>query len=139
MLLRPCTLFVLKTSQNRFGFFIRLVSSFLNLTLPHFWQVSMHFFHIFLSSHLPFFFSFLHFLVEILSLQMGLSLKFSFSEIKTENKLLFICVQNILAILSSCSRHRTTKFTNSESPIFCLLAWSARHSAIYKLKSCNLL
>ena len=30
----------------------------------------------------------------------------------------------------SCSRHRTTKFPNSESPIFCLLAWSnsrARH------------
>ena len=28
LLLRPCTLFVLQTSQNRFGFFIRLVSSF---------------------------------------------------------------------------------------------------------------
>ena len=41
----------------------------------------------------------------------------------------------------SCSRHRTTKFPNSESPIFCLLAWSnsrARHSAIYILKSRNL-
>ena len=41
----------------------------------------------------------------------------------------------------SCSRHRTTKFPNSESPIFCLLAWSnsrARHSAIYVLKSRNL-
>ena len=43
--------------------------------------------------------------------------------------------------LISCSRHRTTKFPNSESPIFCLLAWSnsrARHSAIYILKSRNL-
>ena len=41
----------------------------------------------------------------------------------------------------SCSRHRTTKFPNSESPIFFLLAWSnsrARHSAIYTLKSRNL-
>ena len=41
----------------------------------------------------------------------------------------------------SCSHHRTTKFPNSESPIFCLLAWSnsrARHSAIYILKSHNL-
>ena len=28
LLLRPCTLLVLQTSQNRFGFFIRLVSSF---------------------------------------------------------------------------------------------------------------
>ena len=27
LLLRPCTLFALKTSKNRFGFFIRLVSS----------------------------------------------------------------------------------------------------------------
>ena len=48
--------------------------------------------------------------------------------------------QSHLFILS-CSRHRTTKFPNSETPIFCLLAWSnsrARHSAIYILKSRNL-
>ena len=50
----------------------------------HFWHVSMHFFHVFLSSHLPFFFSFLHFLDEILSLQSALWIDFSFSEIKTE-------------------------------------------------------
>ena len=50
----------------------------------HFWHVSMHLFHVFLSSHLPFFFSFLHFLDEILSLQSALWIDFSFSEIKTE-------------------------------------------------------
>ena len=50
----------------------------------HFWHVSMHFFDILLSSHLPFFFSFLHFLVENLSLQLALWIVFSISEIKTE-------------------------------------------------------
>ena len=50
----------------------------------HFLHVSMHFFHVFLSLHLPFFFSFLHFLVEILSLQLALWIVNSLSEIKTE-------------------------------------------------------
>ena len=45
----------------------------------HFWHVLMHFFHVFSSSHLPFFFSFMHFLVEILSLQSNLWVDFSFS------------------------------------------------------------
>ena len=43
--------------------------------------------------------------------------------------------------LISCSRHRTTKFPNFESPIFCLLTRSnsrARHSAIHILKPRNL-
>ena len=50
----------------------------------HFWHVSMHFFHDFLSLHLPFFFIFLHFLAEILSLHSTLWIDFSFSETKTD-------------------------------------------------------
>ena len=50
----------------------------------HLWHVSMHFLYVFLSSHLPFFFNFLHFLVEILSLQVVLLVVNSLSEIKTE-------------------------------------------------------
>ena len=50
----------------------------------HLWHVSMHFLYVFLSSHLPFFFNFLHFLVEILSLQVALLVVNSLSEIKTE-------------------------------------------------------
>ena len=49
------------------------------------------------------------------------------------------------SIQVSCSRHRTTNFPNSESPIFtkktlfiCLINSRARHSAIYILKSRNL-
>ena len=57
---------------------------------------------------------------------------------------IFICLFYLgfdLCNILSCSRHRTTKFPNSESPIFFLLAWSnsrARHSAIYIMKSRNL-
>ena len=50
----------------------------------HLLHVSMHFLYVFLSLHLPFFFSFLHFLVEILSLQLVLWIVNSLSEIKTE-------------------------------------------------------
>ena len=50
----------------------------------HLWHVSMHFLYVFLSSHLPFFFNFLHFLVGILSLQLALWIVNSLSEIKTE-------------------------------------------------------
>ena len=50
----------------------------------HFLHVSMHFLYVFLSLHLPFFFSFLHFLAEILSLQLALLVGNSLSEMKTE-------------------------------------------------------
>ena len=60
----------------------------------HFLHVSLHFFHVFLSLHLPFFLSFLHFLVEILSLQ--LAPRIEFSEITTEkNDMLGAIINNV--------------------------------------------
>ena len=64
----------------------------------HLWHVSMHFLYVFLSSHLPFFFNFLHFLVEILSLQVALLVVNSLSEIKTE-KTFFRYFVGIVAIV----------------------------------------
>ena len=46
----------------------------------HFSHVNLHFFKIFLSSHLPLFFSFLHLFVEILSLHFTFRIEFSSPE-----------------------------------------------------------
>ena len=56
----------------------------------HFLHVSIHLFHVFLFLHLPFFKSFLHFLVEILSLQSVLWMDFSLSE-KYVSKTCCVC------------------------------------------------
>ena len=65
----------------------------------HLWHVSMHFLYIFLSSHLPFFFSFLHFLLEILSMQSILWINFVFSEIKIEETSFRYVIQDSLEII----------------------------------------
>ena len=64
----------------------------------HFLHVSIHFFQVFLSLHLPFFLSFLHFLVENLSLQ--LAPRIEFSEITTEKTILYICYSGWVRLLS---------------------------------------
>ena len=65
----------------------------------HFLHVSMHFFHVLLSWHLPFFFSFLHCFVDILSLQSILWIDVAFSEIKIEETSFRYAIQDRLKIL----------------------------------------
>ena len=84
----------------------------------HLLHVSMHFFHVFLSSHLPFFFSFLHFLVEILSLQMACWIVFPFSEINTKKSFRCYTFQDTLAELI-CNVCFKKIWTNHSSNTVC--------------------